>query len=304
MEQGTLVTMANQAHLPGVPVTATLNLTRFYVVVGASSRRDARAEASFRSDADSAGNLSGVDGAAHATSLRRQASTRTSLTLLDFHHIWGKIADVGGDGINGIYRLSESVVGVISTEAVNPKFVSITWPFRKLIPSKDVVVAASRGGFECWEWQVVGITWAKSDFCESSLSGQGDDVFVTCNCTRDGLYAPVVAVTAQKFVELTTKSVAVSGSTDRVVAREILALSLSWMAVMVFGILGVMVYVHRWLEPHFQDFDWESTSHELCDALLDNSKGQGEKVGPSITVISCTVLYALFLLSVLLDSPS
>lgn len=274
------------------------------MVVGASSRRDAEAEASTQSDADSAGDLSGVDGATHAASLRRQTSTRTSLTLLDFHHIWGRIADVGGDGIDGVYRLSESVVGVISTKDVDPKFVSITWPFRKLVSERDVVIAASRGGFECWEWQTVGIAWAKSDFCESSISGQEDAVVVTCNCTRDGLYAPVVVVTAEKFVELKTKSVDVSGSTDRVVAREILALSLSWMAVMVCVIAGVMVYAYGWLEPHFEDFDWESNSYALCDALLDNSKGEGEKVGPSVAVISRSVHHALFLLSDLLDSSS
>jgi len=280
--------MANKAHRSGVPVTVTLNSTRFYIVVGASSRRDAEAEASTESDADSAGGLSGVDGATHAASLRRQTSTRTSLTLLDFHHIWGRIADIGGDGIDGVYRLSESIVGVISTNEVNPKFVSITWPFRKLISERDVVIAASRGGFECWEWQTAGITWAKSDFCESSISGQED----------------AVVVTAQKFVELTTKSVAVSGSTDRVVAREILALSLSWMAVMVCVIVGVMVYAYGWLEPHFEGFDWESNSYALCDALLGNSKGEGEKVGPSVAVISRSVHHALFLLSDLLDSSS
>jgi hypothetical protein len=307
--------MANKAHRSGVPASVTLNRTRIDVVVGASSRRGTEegspsffkagvgpsagesfagamsrrgaAEeepSSFEGSADfSAGALFGMGGAASAVSARRLASTRTSLTMLDFHQLWGRIADEGGDGIDGVYRLSESIVGVMSTGAVDPKLVSITWPFRKLVKNRDVVLAAARQGFECWEWQTTGKSWAKSKFCGSSLVGQGDEMFATCNCTKDGLYAPIVDVSsAQKLAELRNVNLVISGPTCRKSASQVLALSLSWLATMVCVIVGGMVWAHGQLGRNPDSSDLKSRSCALFEALLGNIPNEDAFIDPKL----------------------
>jgi hypothetical protein len=278
--------MANKAHRSGVPASVTLNSTRIYVVVGASSRRGAEAKApsSFEGGVGlSAGRSSKVDGAGHAVSVRRQASTRTSLTMLDFHQVWGRIADEGGDGIGGVYRLSESIAGAMSTEAAGPKLVSITWPFRKLSKDRDIVLAAAREGFECWEWQTNGKSWAKSESCVSSQVGQGDELFVTCNCTRDGLYAPIVKTTSfQKLAELRKVNLFISGPTCSMAASPVLALSLSWLATMVCVIVGGMVWAYRQLGWHLESFDLDPKSCALFESLLGNNPNEDALIHPKL----------------------